>query len=163
MLRLKIMKNEILQTAEMTVEGVNAMEILTPWLNSSPVLAQYITFYGKMRRAARYTGIPVAGIPNNKRMQGAVYLIDRMTKTGMAMWLEYDEDMLDIRKSIGAMRGKNAGQNLSAETLVRRGDAIAEGHARRRERLAQMSAEERAEYERQRRANRKPYTKKVKN
>lgn len=115
MLRLKIYKNELLQMPETELAGENTTELLDPYLTQCQLTKQYKTIYGRLRRAARYAGIPMWGILRNKALQSSAFLADQMVKLGMAEWLEFNEDQFNPRKAIGHMRNQRLNQEPKTE------------------------------------------------
>lgn len=106
MLKLKVYANENLQMPEKILAGENMIEVLDPYLKESPRTKQYTTPFGRLRRAARYAGIPMWGILRNKALQSGAFLADQMVKVGMAEWVEFNEEQFNPQKAIGAMRNK---------------------------------------------------------
>ena len=106
MLKLKVYANENLQMPETELVGENMIEVLDPYLKQCPRTMQYSTPFGRLRRAARYAGIPMWGIMRNKALQSGAYLADQMVKMGMAEWIEFNEEQFNPQKAIGAMRNK---------------------------------------------------------
>ena len=115
MLQLKIYKNELLQMPETQLTGNNTMELMDPYLMQCPLTAKYQTIYGRLRRAARYAGIPMWGILRNKALQSSAFLADQMVKLGMAEWLEFDEDLFNPRSAIGKMRNSRLNRTPKTE------------------------------------------------
>jgi hypothetical protein len=153
MLRLKIYKNELLLMPEVELTGNNTMELMDPYLRQCPLTAKYQTIYGRLRRAARYAGIPMWGILRNKAMQSSAFLVDQMVKLGMAEWLEFNEEEFNPRTAIGKMRNTRLNQhpkteehleklrqshavmykNMTEEQKEKRSAALKAGWAKRRE------------------------------
>ena len=157
MLKLKVYANENLQMPEKVLTGVNTVELLDPYLIESPVTGKYTTLYGRYRRTARYTGVPLWGIERGKSLQNCAFIIDNWVKLGLAEWMVFIEEEFDPRKAICKIRSDilkkqkpktlehiaNATAGLrkfhatvSAERKAEINAAKREGWKKRRERLA---------------------------
>lgn len=104
MLKLKVKASEKLQMPESVLTGKNTTELLDPYLIASPVAGKYTTLYGRYRRTARYTDVPLWGIERGKSLQNCAFIIDNWVKLGLAEWIEFHEDEFDPRKAIIAIR-----------------------------------------------------------
>jgi hypothetical protein len=157
MLKLKIYANENLQTPEMVMEADNTVDLIDPVLLSSPMTGHYKGIYGRLRRAARYTGLPMWGVLRNKAYQSSAFLVDQMVRNGLAEWIEFDAELFNPaealrrkqRKQIADNQAKvQAGRlkyfaNMTDEDRARWGAAISAGHAKSRaKKLAEMPVDE---------------------
>ena len=157
MLKLKIYANENLQIPERVMEADNTVDIIDPVLQESPMTGHYKGIYGRLRRAARYTGLPMWGVLRNKAYQSSAFLVDQMVRNELAEWIEFDAELFDPAKAILRKRKKQIFDNreksnekrretianMSAEDRARWGAAISAGWAKRRaKKLAEMPVDE---------------------
>lgn len=157
MLKLKIYANENLQIPETVMEADNTVDLIDPVLQKSPITGHYKGIYGRLRRAARYTGLPMWGVLRNKAYQSSAFLVDQMVKNELAEWVEFDAELFDPAKAILRKRKKQILDsreksnekrretiaNMSAEDRARWGAAISAGWAKRRaKKLAEMPVDE---------------------
>jgi hypothetical protein len=168
MLKLKIYANENMQMPERICEADNTIKLLDPYLLESPMTNIYKGIYGRLRRAARYMGIPMWGVLRNKAFQSSAYLADQIVKLGLGEWLYFDSDLFDPKKAISRERGThNPGgplqesakaklsaahklrcQNMTEEEKAERSRRYREGWRKRRERLeAKKKAAEQNAYQ----------------
>jgi hypothetical protein len=157
MLKLKIYANENLQIPETVMEADNTVDLIDPVLQESPLTGHYKGIYGRLRRAARYTGLPMWGVLRNKAYQSSAFLVDQMVRNELAEWIEFDAELfapakailrkrkkqiLDSREKSNAKRRETIA-NMSAEDRARWGAAISAGWAKRRaKKLAEMPVDE---------------------
>lgn len=134
MLKLKIYANENLQIPETVMEADNTVDLIDPVLLESPATGHYKGIYGRLRRAARYTGLPMWGVLRNKAYQSSAFLVDQMVRNKLAEWIEFDAELFDPAKAILQKRKKQTA------------DSMEKAHAKRRETIANMSAEDRARW-----------------
>ena len=155
MLKLKVCANEALQMPETICEGRTTIELLDPYLLQSPVVGGYKIIYGRLRRAARYTGVPMWGIQKNKALQSSAYLADAFVKHGLAEWVEFDEAAFNPATALSVVRNTHTEETrkkahdtrrktLAEQTPEERaawGGAIKEGWARRKKQLTEEEIE----------------------
>ena len=134
MLKLKIYANENLQIPETVMEADNTVDLIDPVLLSSPMTGHYKGIYGRLRRAARYTGLPMWGVLRNKAYQSSAFLIDQMVKNGLAEWLEFDAELFNPAEAILRKRKKQIA------------DSKEKACSRRREYFSNMTEEDRARW-----------------
>jgi hypothetical protein len=157
MLKLKIYANENLQIPETVMEAENTVDLIDPVLLSSPMTGHYKGIYGRLRRAARYTGLPMWGVLRSKAFQSSAFLVDQMVKNGLAEWLIFDAELFDPVKAVRRKRQKQMDNNqakarvgrnkylanLTAEDREKLGAAISAGHAKRKaKKLTKMPIDE---------------------
>ena len=168
MLKIKIYANENMQMPERVLEADNTMALLDPYLLESPMTNIYKGTYGRLRRAARYMGIPMWGIMRNKAFQSSAYLADQIVKLGLGEWIYFDSDLFDPKKAISRERAshdtkylmtentraklsavhKLRCQNMTEEEKAERSRRYKEGWRKRRERLeAEKKAAEQNAYQ----------------
>lgn len=161
MLKLKIYANENLQITETVMEADNTVDLIDPVLLGSPMTGHYKGIYGRLRRAARYTGLPMWGVLRNKAYQSSAYLIDQMVRNGLAAWLEFDADLFNPANALRRKQQKQiadnqakaqAGRleyfaNMTDDDRARWGAAVSAGWAKRK---AKKLAEPLSEAEKQR-------------
>lgn len=162
MLRLKIYANEKLEMPEMILEGINTIKLMTPYFMASPKTNKYTTAYGRVRRAARYAGLPMWGIINGKNAQNCAFFADQMVKENLAEWLEWHEEEFNPQKATSAERarhvpkGRNVDrnkktsiamkkvfQNISPERKAEWNAAKREGWRKRKERIEEEKKNQR--------------------
>lgn len=155
MLKLKIFANEALQMPETICEGRTTVELLDPYLLQSPVVGGYKIIYGRLRRAARYTGIPMWGIQKNKALQSSAYLADALVRHGLGEWIEFNESEFNPATALSAVRNTHTAETRKQAHATRRetlalmspeekaawGEAIREGHARKKKQLTEEEIE----------------------
>ena len=139
------------------MEADNTVDIIDPVLQESPMTGHYKGIYGRLRRAARYTGLPMWGVLRNKAYQSSAFLVDQMVRNELAEWIEFDAELFDPAKAILRKRKKQIFDNreksnekrretianMSAEDRARWGAAISAGWAKRRaKKLAEMPVDE---------------------
>lgn len=134
MLKLKIYANENLQIPETVMEADNTVDLIDPVLQESPMTGHYKGIYGRLRRAARYTGLPMWGVLRNKAYQSSAFLVDQMVRNELAEWIEFNAELFSPAAAILRQRKKQTA------------DSMGKAHAKRRETIANMSAEDRARW-----------------
>lgn len=154
MLKLKIYTNEILQVPETVCEGINTMELIDPWLKSSPVVGKYKIIFGRCRRACRYLNIPLWGVQKGKALQSTAYLAMQLVQNGLAEWVEFNEDEFDPAKAAVAIRLENSKNShlkpLSEQSLKQKSESMKRAWARRHAMLAEMTEEEKEKLKQER-------------
>lgn len=140
MLKLKVYANENLQMPEKILTGVNTVELLDPYLIESPVTGKYTTLYGRYRRTARYTGVPLWGIERGKSLQNCAFIIDNWVKLGLAEWMEFHEEEFNPRKAIIAIRSVRLNQGPRTEAHAK---AIS---VALKKKIEEMTEEQKAEW-----------------
>lgn len=111
MLKLKIYANEKLQIPETVMEADNTVDLIDPVLMESPMTGHYKGIYGRLRRAARYTGLPMWGVLRNKAYQSSAFLVDQMVKNGLAEWIEFNSELFDPANAVHRKRQKQMDNN----------------------------------------------------
>lgn len=134
MLKLKIYANENLQIPETVMEADNTVDLIDPVLLESPMTGHYKGIYGRLRRAARYTGLPMWGVLRNKAYQSSAFLVDQMVKNGLAEWIEFDAELFNPANAVHRKRQKQMDNNQAKARIGRN------------EYLANMSDEEKASW-----------------
>lgn len=157
MLKLKIYANENLQIPETEMEADNTVDLIDPVLLESPATGHYKGIYGRLRRAARYTGLPMWGVLRNKAYQSSAFLVDQMVKNGLADWIEFDAELFDPANAVHRKRQKQMDNNqakaqagrleyfatMTEDDRARWGAAVSAGHAKSRaKKLAEMPIDE---------------------
>lgn len=165
MLKVKIYANEALQIPETVMEADNTVELIDPVLLSSPATGHYKGIYGRLRRAARYTGLPMWGVLRNKAYQSSAFLVDQMVKNGLAEWLEFDAELFNPANAVHRKRQKQMDNNqakaqagrleyfatMTEDDRARWGAAISAGRAKSKAKKLAELAEKKEEKKQARR------------